>query len=158
MSNSWGYPWWWAGRGPKHVGKRRVNKEILQKKVASVGNPYHNRQMELHWFRALTVPMHLGLMEGSFVCCIIWYQLRRALSLYQSSGWPPDLRSWCPVGPRKGPGYIIPFSQKVPASESPPGSPTRPLWRERCPLTGHFYVPQTQMHADKQLSTTWTKW
>jgi len=19
-SNSWGYPWWWADRGPKHVG------------------------------------------------------------------------------------------------------------------------------------------
>ena len=20
ISNSWGYPWWWADRGPKHVG------------------------------------------------------------------------------------------------------------------------------------------
>jgi len=27
------------------------------------------------------------------LCPIIWYQLRRALFLYQSSRWPPDLKS-----------------------------------------------------------------
>ena len=30
------------------VGKRRVNKEILQKKVASVSNPYHNVEQCLY--------------------------------------------------------------------------------------------------------------
>jgi len=35
---------------------------------------------------------------------------------------------------------MILFSQKVPASESPPGSPMGPLGRERYPLAGHFYI------------------
>jgi len=33
-------------------------------------------------------------------------------------------------GSKKGTQIYYPFSQKVPASESPPGSPTGPLWRE----------------------------
>jgi len=50
--------------------------------------------------------------------------------LYQSSRWPPDLKSQCSLGPRKELECTILFSQKVPSSESPPGSPVGPLWRE----------------------------
>jgi len=52
---------------------------------------------------------------------------------------PSDLKSSCPLGPIKEPRYTILFTQKIPASESPPGSPMRPLWRE-IPLTGRFCV------------------
>ena len=61
------------------------------------------------------------------------------MSLYQSSRWPPDLKSSCPQGPREEPGCTILFSQKVPASELSPGSPVGPLWRE-IPAAGHSYV------------------
>jgi len=47
--------------------------------------------IDLHCVQALTVPMHLGL--NGPLCLIIWYQVRRPLSLYQSSRWPPDLKS-----------------------------------------------------------------
>ena len=39
------------------------------------------------------------------------------------------------------PDTLFLFSQKVPPSGPPPGSPTGPLWREREPLTGNFCVP-----------------
>ena len=43
------------------------------------------------------------------------------------------------MGPRKDPRYTILVTQKVPASESPPGSPTGP-YGERYPHTGRYYV------------------
>jgi len=74
--------------------------------------------------------MHVVLIDGSFVPHNLISAQERALSLYQSSRWPPDLKYHCPLGPRKEPRYIILFSQKILASESPPGSPTEPLWQE----------------------------
>jgi len=44
--------------------------------------------IDLHWVRALTVPMHLGLIDGPFVL-LIRYQLRRTMPLYHSSRSPP---------------------------------------------------------------------
>jgi hypothetical protein len=51
----------------------------------------------------------------------------------------PRLKILMSLCPRKEPRYTILFSQKVPASESTPGSPTGP-YGERYTLTGHFYV------------------
>ena len=51
-----------------------------------------NWLIDLRWVRAFTVLMHRGLIDGP-LCPVISYQLRRALSLHQSSRWPPDLKS-----------------------------------------------------------------
>jgi len=59
------------------------------------------------------------------------YQLRTALSLYQSPRWPPDLKILMFSGSKKGTQIYYPFLSRVPTSESPPGSPTGPLRRER---------------------------
>ena len=50
------------------------------------------------WVQDLTVLMHLGL--NWWVPCAP-YQFMGALLLYQSSRWPPDLYSQCPLAPRK---------------------------------------------------------
>jgi hypothetical protein len=48
----------------------------------------------------------------------------RALSFYQSSRWPPDLKSQYPLGPGKEPGYIILFfKKKSPCKRIPPRVP-----------------------------------
>jgi hypothetical protein len=78
--------------------------------------------------------MHLGL--NGPLCLIIWYQLRRALSLYQSSRWPPDLKS---SGSKKGTQIYYPFhskSRQVNLLQVPHWGP----YGERYLLTGHFYV------------------
>jgi hypothetical protein len=84
----------------------------------------------LHWVRALTVPMHLGLIDSPFVphnliaaqespVLLPKFQMASRLKILMSSG------------SKKGtPRYTILFCQKVQASESPPGSPVGPLWRE----------------------------
>jgi hypothetical protein len=53
------------------------------------------------------------------------------------SSVPHFLKYECPLGPKKEPRYATLFPQRVPASESPPGSPTGPLWRE-IPAYGAF--------------------
>jgi hypothetical protein len=71
---------------------------------------------------------------------IISYQLRRALSLYQSfrilisSGYKKGTRIYYPV-----------FLKKLPASDSPPGFPVEPLGRE-IPACGTF------LHLSKYIS------
>jgi hypothetical protein len=40
---------------------------------------------------------------------------------------------------KKGTQIFHTFPSKVPASKAP-GLPIRALWKERYPLTGHFYV------------------
>ena len=47
-----------------------------------------------------------------------------------SSSVPHFLKSLCPLGPKKEHSYATLYPQRVPASESPPGSPTGPLWRK----------------------------
>jgi hypothetical protein len=80
---------------------------------------------DLHWVRALTILMHVGLIDKPLVphnlisaqespSPLPKFQTIRRLKIVMSSG------------SKKG----TIFFQKVPASESPPGSPTGPLWRE----------------------------
>jgi hypothetical protein len=76
------------------------------------------------------------IISGSFHKLKI---IKRALSLYQSSRWPPDLKSACPLGPRKEPSYTILFSQKVPQA-NPLQVPQQGIYGERYPLIGHFYI------------------
>jgi len=42
----------------------------------------------------------------------------------------PRLKILISSGPKKGTQIYYPFSQKVLASKSPPGSPAGPLWKE----------------------------
>jgi len=79
--------------------------------------------------RALTVPMHLGLIDGPF-CPTIWYQLNRALFLYQSSRWPPSLKILMTSGCERGTQIYYHFLWKSPASESPSRFSTCPLSTE----------------------------
>jgi hypothetical protein len=73
------------------------------------------------------------------LCPIIWYQLRRALSLYQSSRWPPDLKILMSSGSKKGTQIHYPFHSKSPSKRIPSRFPTfAPM--ERYLLRGHFYV------------------
>jgi len=72
--------------------------------------------------------MHPGLIDGPFV----------PHNLISAQDSPVSFTK-VPLGPRKEPTYTILFSQKVPASESPPGSPMWPCG-ERYLLTGHFYI------------------
>jgi hypothetical protein len=102
------------------------------------------------------------------LCPIIRFKLRKALSLYQISRWPLDLKSICPLVPRVEPRYSILFIQKVPASESPPCSLKGLLWREipayrtflrlsfnislfifssKSPVASPLHVPQQSSHG-----------
>jgi len=64
--------------------------------------------IDLRWVQALTVPMHLGLINGPFVP----HNPISALSLYQSSRWPPRLKIWMSSGPQKGTQIYYPFLSK----------------------------------------------
>jgi hypothetical protein len=50
------------------------------------------------WVRGITAPMHLGLYWQAF-CAPVHF--KGTVLLYQSSRWPPDLYSWCPLVPRR---------------------------------------------------------
>jgi len=85
--------------------------------------------IDLHCVWALMVLMHLGCIGRPFVP----YNLLAAqdsplpLPMFQMA---PRLKILCPLVRREEPRYTVVFSQTVPASKSPPGSPTGPLWRE----------------------------
>ena len=92
--------------------------------------------IDLHWVQALMVPMHLGLIDGPFVphnlisaqespVPLPKFQMASRLKILMSSG------------SKKGTQIYYPFLSRVPASESPPGSPMGPLWRE-LPLSRAF--------------------
>jgi len=75
------------------------------------------------------VLMHLGLTDRPFV--------PHNLMSAQDSPVPlpkfqmdPRLKFLMSSGSKKGTQIYYPFLSKVLASESPPGSPTGPLWRE----------------------------
>jgi hypothetical protein len=54
----------------------------------------------------------------------------------------PRLNILIPLGPRKEPRYTILFPQTVLTSESPPGSPMGPLWREMPAYRTFLHLPQ----------------
>jgi len=77
---------------------------------------------DLHWFRGLTVPLHLGLIEGFFV--------PHNLTSAQGSPVPlPKLQMTSKLkilmssGSKNGTQICYPFLSKVPASDSPPQVP-----------------------------------
>jgi len=84
---------------------------------------------DLHWVRALMVPMHLGLIDGPFVPHnLIPAQESPVPSLkFQMA---PRLKIVMSSGSTKGNQMYYPFLSKVPASESLPFSPVGPLQRE----------------------------
>ena len=94
--------------------------------------------INLHWVRALTVPMHLGFLDGPFVphSLISAQESPDPLPKFQMA---PRLKILMPSGSKKGTQIYYPFYSKVPASEFPPGSPTVPLWRE-IPAYRAFYI------------------
>jgi len=84
---------------------------------------------DLHWVRALTVPMHLGLIDGPFVPHNL-LTAQESLVPIPKFQMVPRLKILISSGSKKGTQIYYPFLSKVLASESPPGFPTRPLWRK----------------------------
>jgi hypothetical protein len=81
----------------------------------------------MDWFKLGSSPN--GPDDRFPLCPIIWYKLRKVLSLYQSSRWTPDLNKiLMTCGSKKGTQIYYVFLSKVPASDTPPGSPMGPLW------------------------------
>ena len=80
-------------------------------------------------FEPLQVPMHLGLIDGPFVPhnLISAQESPVALPNFQMA---PRLKMLLSTASKKGTQIYSPFLSKVPANESPPGSPMGPLWRE----------------------------
>jgi len=72
------------------------------------------------------VPMHLGLIDGPFVPhnLISAQESPVPLPKFQIA---PRLKILMFSGSKKGTQIYYPFLSKVPASESPPGSPMGPL-------------------------------
>ena len=89
-------------------------------------------------FGALTVPVHLGLIDGPFVPHnLISAQASHVpLPKFQKA---PRLKILMSPGSKKGTRIYYPFLSRVAASESPPGSPTGPQWRE-IPAYRAFYI------------------
>ena len=85
--------------------------------------------IDLQWVRDLTVPLPLSLTDRPFVPhnLISAQQSPVPVPKFQMA---PRLKIIMSSGSKKGTQIYYPFHSKVPASESPPGSPTGPLWRE----------------------------
>jgi hypothetical protein len=92
--------------------------------------------IDLFWVRALTVLMHPGLIDGPFVPHNLQSAQHSPVPLPKLQ-MAPRLKILMSSGCKNGTQYTIDFSQIVPASESPPGSPTGPQWRE-IPTYGAF--------------------
>jgi hypothetical protein len=86
-----------------------------------------NWLIDLHWVRALTVPMHLGPIDGPFVSHNLISALDSPVPLPKFQ-MAPRYKILMPSGSKKGTQIYYPFLSNVPASESPPGSPVVPLW------------------------------
>ena len=73
------------------------------------------------------VPMHLGLVDGTFVPHNLISAQESPLPLpkFQKA---TRLKILMSSGSKKGTQIYYPFLSKVPASESPPGFPTGPLF------------------------------
>jgi hypothetical protein len=93
----------------------------------------------LQLVRTLTVPMHLGLIDRPFVPHNL-ISTQDSPVLLPKIQMAPRLKILMSSSSNKWTHIYSPFLSKVPASEPPPGSPTGPLWRERYPLTGLFYI------------------
>jgi hypothetical protein len=90
----------------------------------------------LHWVPAITVPMHLGLIDGPFV----------PHNVISAEGGPVPLPTKVPDGPQTY-NLNIPWVQEwnpdmlsFYVKTSRQANPKRGPYRERYPLTGHFYI------------------
>ena len=106
--------------------------------------------IDLHWVRAPTVSMHLGLIDGPSVPhnLISAQQSPVPLPKFQMA---PRLKILMASGSKKEPRYTLLFSQKVTASESLPGSPMWPLWSVITRLQGIFTSVLIYLFISKSL-------
>ena len=91
----------------------------------------------LHWVPALTVPMHLGLIDRPFMPHNLISAHERPVPLPKFR-MAPRLKILMSSGFKKETQTYYPFLSKAPASYSP--LPQRCSYGARYPLTGHFYV------------------
>ena len=82
---------------------------------------------DLHWVRALTVPMHLGLIDGPFVPHNLISTQQSPVPLLKFQ-MVPRLKILMSSGSKKRTQICFSFLSKVLANEPPPGSPSGPLW------------------------------
>ena len=99
----------------------------------------YERKKDLHWVRDLTVPMHLGLINGPFM----------PHNLISAQGSPaplpkfhmaPRLKILISSGFKKGTQRILSFSLKKSRQANPLHVPQRGPDGERYLRTGDFYV------------------
>ena len=86
--------------------------------------------IDLHWVLALTVPKHLGLIDGPYVPHNLVSAQESSVPLPKFQ-MAPRHKILMSSGSKKGTQIHYHFLSNVPASESPPGSPMGPLERER---------------------------
>jgi hypothetical protein len=93
--------------------------------------------MDLHWVRALTVPMHLGLVDGPFVP-------RDHISSepcpFTKVPEGPQTENHTVLWVQERNPDILSFSLKKSQQANPLQVPQRGPYGERYPLTGHFYI------------------
>jgi hypothetical protein len=89
-------------------------------------------------FQALTVPMHLGLIEGPFVPhnLILDQDSSVSLPMFQMA---PRLKILMSPVSKKGIKISFSILSKIPANEAPIGSPKGPLWTD-IPVYRVFFI------------------
>jgi len=95
--------------------------------------------IDLHWFRAVTVPMHLGLIDGPFVPqnLIAAQESPHHLPKFQVT---PRLRILNVFWVQKRNPDILCFSLKKSRQAKFLQVPQQGPYEERYPPTGHFYI------------------
>jgi hypothetical protein len=112
--------------------------------------------IDFHWVRALTIPMHLGLIDRPFVPNNVISTQHSPVPLPKFQ-MTPRLKILMSSGSKKGTHIYYLFLAKVLASESPPGSPVGSLWREM-PISRAFLTISSRVPSKGALPTGPLHW
>jgi hypothetical protein len=94
---------------------------------------------DLQWDRTLTVPTDLGLIDRPFVPHNLISAQESPVPLPEFQ-MAPRHKTWKSSGSKKWTQIYYLFLYKVPSSESPPGSPTVPLWRKLPAYRAYLHI------------------
>jgi len=101
-------------------------------------------EIDLHWVRALTVPMHLGLTDGPFVPHNLLSAQESPVPLTKFQ-MAPRLKILMSTGSKKGNQTYYSFLSKKSRQANSLHVPQRGPHSEKDPLTGHFYISLTYL-------------
>jgi hypothetical protein len=86
--------------------------------------------------------MPLGLIDGPFVPHNL-ISAQDSPVLIPQFQMAPKLKILMSSASKKEPRYTFSFLSKIPANETPPGCPTRPLWKENPVYRAPEYLSNT---------------